>query len=360
MATSILITAVNTGTSTITAPAHGLNTGDGPLDVRNLGGLLPAPLAGVTQYWAIKIDANNIQVADSNAHALTSTFIPLTTSGTGKNFLEYGIPYRRKTTYAAATQVKSVDLNALQDALVALHDMFTGQAQSVFKGQTVTRNRFPTILGTATGWLYGTAGAPTLSPAFANTAAGTLTVDLDVPQGFALSQLTFALAADVASPGGALTVTLLKAGTRSTTVPSVLGTYTVANGSFPTVAADQVINFMAASPGITVTVAAAGGTYTRSAGSFITDGHFIGEVVQWSGFVNGGNNALKTITALSATVMTVSNTGLVNETGPTLGATVGGVSPTVDDTFGLQLSFAGLASAHTIWVGMPRYTLVTP
>jgi hypothetical protein len=67
---------------------------------------------------------------------------------------------------------------------------------------------------------------------------------------------------------------------------------------------------------LTVTVAAAGGTYTRSAGSFLTDRFRVGQTVTWSGFTNAGNNATKIISALTATVMTVtSNTGLVNETG---------------------------------------------
>ena len=69
------------------------------------------------------------------------------------------------------------------------------------------------------------------------------------------------------------------------------------------------------SAGLTVTVAAAGGTYTRSAGSYITDGFRVGQTVTWSGFTNAGNNATKVIFALTATVMTTSITGLVNETG---------------------------------------------
>lgn len=61
---------------------------------------------------------------------------------------------------------------------------------------------------------------------------------------------------------------------------------------------------------ITVTSAVtsgAAGTFTRSAGSFFTDGFKIGQVVQWSGFATTGvpNNAHNFyITALTATVMT--------------------------------------------------------
>lgn len=72
-----------------------------------------------------------------------------------------------------------------------------------------------------------------------------------------------------------------------------------------------------ATTGAIVTVTAAAGppgTFTRSAGSFITDGFRVGDVVVWSGWATTGtaNNARNyRITALSATVMTVS--GLNNE-----------------------------------------------
>lgn len=64
----------------------------------------------------------------------------------------------------------------------------------------------------------------------------------------------------------------------------------------------------------TVGVAATGKTFTRSAGSFLTDGFAVGDTVQWSGFTNAGNNATVTISTLTATVMTCSTaTGLVDE-----------------------------------------------
>jgi len=62
---------------------------------------------------------------------------------------------------------------------------------------------------------------------------------------------------------------------------------------------------------ITVTAASTGsntGTFTRSAGSYITDGFKIGDVVQWTGWATTGvpNNAHNMmIAALTATVMTV-------------------------------------------------------
>src|SRR5579864_848047 len=72
-----------------------------------------------------------------------------------------------------------------------------------------------------------------------------------------------------------------------------------------------------ATTGPIITVAAVAGppgTFTRSAGSFITDGFKVGDVVRWTGWATTGatnNNRNYRITALSATVMTV--TGLLNE-----------------------------------------------
>lgn len=67
---------------------------------------------------------------------------------------------------------------------------------------------------------------------------------------------------------------------------------------------------------LTITVVAAAGTFTRSAGSFLTDGFIRGMTISTSGFTNGGNNATKVISSVTATVITVTDiTGLVNETG---------------------------------------------
>jgi hypothetical protein len=67
---------------------------------------------------------------------------------------------------------------------------------------------------------------------------------------------------------------------------------------------------------ITTVTAAVGppGTFTRSAGSYLTDGFKVGDIVRWTGWATGGtnNNARNyRITVLTATVMTV--TGLLDE-----------------------------------------------
>ena len=75
------ITAVSTVANTLTIPAHGLVTGQGPLV---LGGTPPLPLALATNYWAIVVDANTIKVAATfpSAIAATPTAIALTSTGT--------------------------------------------------------------------------------------------------------------------------------------------------------------------------------------------------------------------------------------------------------------------------------------
>lgn len=69
---------------------------------------------------------------------------------------------------------------------------------------------------------------------------------------------------------------------------------------------------------ITVNVVAAAATFTRTSGSFTTDGFANGDTIVTAGFTNGGNNTTKIISTItgSGTIITVtSGTGLVNESG---------------------------------------------
>ncbi len=79
---SEVFTAAN-ATEIFTAAAHGLKTGDGPFQVSNGGGGLPAGLSAVTDYWFIKIDADTFYLATSRANALAGTHLAITTNGTG-------------------------------------------------------------------------------------------------------------------------------------------------------------------------------------------------------------------------------------------------------------------------------------
>lgn len=74
-------TDVNTTTDTFTSTAHGFTTG---LKVQvSTTVTLPAPLAAVTDYFVIVVDANNFKLAASLANALAGTQIDITTTGTG-------------------------------------------------------------------------------------------------------------------------------------------------------------------------------------------------------------------------------------------------------------------------------------
>lgn len=69
---------------------------------------------------------------------------------------------------------------------------------------------------------------------------------------------------------------------------------------------------------LTISVVASAKTFTRSTGSFTTDGFTVGMTIKTSGFTNGGNNTTKIIESItgSGTIITVTSaTGLVNETG---------------------------------------------
>lgn len=86
----------------------------------------------------------------------------------------------------------------------------------------------------------------------------------------------------------------------------------------------------------------AAGTYTRAAGSFLTDGFKIGDVINWTGWATTGvpnNNHYAMITALTSTVMTVLNLNGVAVGPKASGDSVTGV------TVGKKVSIP--ASGHT-------------
>lgn len=74
----------NVTTDRLTSAAHGLFTGDGPVDPATTG-TAPGGLHAGLDYWAIKIDANTLQLAESFLDAMASTPIPvdITSAGTG-------------------------------------------------------------------------------------------------------------------------------------------------------------------------------------------------------------------------------------------------------------------------------------
>ena len=73
---------------TILLVAHGLQTGHGPIQLTNVGGLLPAGLELETDYFAIRVDADNFQFASSLADAINGVAINFTDAGSGTHSFE--------------------------------------------------------------------------------------------------------------------------------------------------------------------------------------------------------------------------------------------------------------------------------
>lgn len=78
----LVFTAVH-GTEIFTSASHGLVTGDGPFQLSNSGGALPAGLSTLTDYWIIYIDANTFYLATSLALALGGAANKVLISGNG-------------------------------------------------------------------------------------------------------------------------------------------------------------------------------------------------------------------------------------------------------------------------------------
>lgn len=68
--------------NTFTAIGHGRQTGDGPLQVTSTGAI-PTGLAALTNYWAIVLDPNTLQLASTLYGANTSVSVAFTDAGSG-------------------------------------------------------------------------------------------------------------------------------------------------------------------------------------------------------------------------------------------------------------------------------------
>lgn len=89
----LTVTAVDTSTNTFATTAHGLLTGDGPVNIASTGALPTAAgggLAPATAYWIIAPDANHVQLARTYADTgggqgagNPTTPIDITSTGSG-------------------------------------------------------------------------------------------------------------------------------------------------------------------------------------------------------------------------------------------------------------------------------------
>lgn len=247
-------------------------------------------------------------------------------------------PLSRLTTYSAGppgSQVKSADLNAIQDRLIQL--------------STGTRNRFPRLL-VATNWAVdvpggGPGGAPTLS----SSGVGDAVVDLDLEEGRRLKQIKFALYGNASAD---LTFSIEKHYNDATGAGSGFDILAQQIATNPAAAwSDRTIRLDAhTTSGLTVTVANDGsgfGQYIRSAGSYLSEGFYVGQVVTWAGFSHSGNNGAVTITTLTDTVMDTSNAAYVAEgpSGSMSVAATDAAGATVTDASSFRLRLTASATA---------------
>ncbi len=73
-------------TDLITVTAHGLVTGDGPVQTSSTGAL-PGGLAATTNYWVFVVDANTFKLATSFSNALAGVAVDITSTGSGVHTL---------------------------------------------------------------------------------------------------------------------------------------------------------------------------------------------------------------------------------------------------------------------------------
>jgi hypothetical protein len=70
-------------TEVINSTAHGLETGSGPIRLRNSGGALPAGFTADTDYWVIWASSSTFKLATSYDNAIAGTAQAITGDGTG-------------------------------------------------------------------------------------------------------------------------------------------------------------------------------------------------------------------------------------------------------------------------------------
>jgi hypothetical protein len=142
---NVNFTADNT-TDYLAATSHGLSTGDGPFYLKTTG-TLPTVLSSSTKYWAIKIDANTIQLATSKANALANTAVNFSSNGSGTHTIAKGEYIRIPAGVAKVSLMAGCDFEALATAgsvFVAIHknqaDLSYGITGDVWRSGTTGFN----------------------------------------------------------------------------------------------------------------------------------------------------------------------------------------------------------------------------
>jgi hypothetical protein len=162
-ATALPSTVVTFGTHTFTVPNHGIVTGQAvQVEAESNNGVLPTGITAGTTYYAIGTDANDLQLADTQAHALAGTnIVAFTDNGTGTIAIVvqteiFGVQPREAITVDypmkwtdVVSDRNGIDCRALSDltamvkftptnlALVDLLNDITVQGANAARGQTL-------------------------------------------------------------------------------------------------------------------------------------------------------------------------------------------------------------------------------
>lgn len=96
------------------------------------GGVIPAGLSPATTYWPIRLDDDHIKLASSNANAMAGIAVSFSDNGTLPLSFLVGIPYELPRMSAPGQMVFSDDLVTSWQALKALWQLTTAQAQSIW------------------------------------------------------------------------------------------------------------------------------------------------------------------------------------------------------------------------------------
>jgi hypothetical protein len=227
-------------------------------------------------------------------------------------------------------------------------------AFQAWQDRDVSIHRFPEIASTDSSWSQTNVAFPG-DPIITSSGAGYAYVDLRIPVGGRLRTVTIALFGDASAD----LIALIEQHFADATAANPLQTVTATNQAASW--ADYTLNMEASAGPIQINVTAATGTYTRLAGSFVTDGFYAGQVVTFSGFSHSGNNVTWTLTNVTATTLVINNgnpgAGMVDETGSGT-QSAAGVCPVVNTSQALQLRLH--ASAANLRVKALRYTYSNP
>lgn len=121
------------GSELVNATAHGLETGDGPFQLENSGGALPAGYATLTNYWWIWRSADTGQLASSLANALAGIAVAITGDGTGTHKMVDTVSTRRLVdgVWRYTASQAEITIDGSYFGVTLRRDNSTGTASSV-------------------------------------------------------------------------------------------------------------------------------------------------------------------------------------------------------------------------------------